>query len=136
MRSLHAMLSLSLCLLLGACAANRPVLYASGGPPAGGDAAIAECHAEAIAAGVQPTGGQVGETARETGRGAAIGAATGAVGGAIAGSAARGAGIGAATGATAALLNSVFSPAAPNPAYRAYVERCLRDRGFEPVGWQ
>lgn len=136
MRSPSTVLPLCLCLLLGGCASNRPVLYASGGPPTGGDAAIADCHAAALAAGVQPTGGQVGEVARETGRGAAIGAATGAVGGAIAGAAGRGAGIGAATGATAALLNSVFSPAAPNPAYRAYVERCLRDRGFEPVGWQ
>ena len=54
---------------------------------------------------------------------------------ALAGAAGRGAGIGAAMGATVALISSVFSPAAPNPAYRAFVERCLRDRGFEPVGW-
>ena len=55
---------------------------------------------------------------------------------ALAGAAGRGAGIGAAMGATAALISSVFSPAAPNPAYRAFVERCLRDRSFEHVGWQ
>lgn len=128
---------LSLVAILGAgCVTNQPILYSSTGTAGGGDAAIAECHNLAVAAGAQPTGGQVGEVTRYTTRGAALGAATGAVGGAIAGAAGRGAGIGAATGATAALISSVFRPAAPNPAYRAFVERCLRDRGFESVGWQ
>jgi outer membrane lipoprotein SlyB len=122
-------------LLLAACATNKPVLYSSTGAASGGDAAIAECHNLAVAAGAQPTG-QAGTTAREAGRGATIGAASGAVGGAIAGNAASGAGIGAATGVTAALINSIFSSPAPNPAYRAFVERCLRDRGFDPVGWE
>lgn len=121
--------------LCAGCAANKPVLYSSTGA-GGGEAAIAECHELAVAAGATPTGGQVGDAARDTVRGAAVGGATGAVGGALAGAAGRGAGIGAVTGATAALIGSVFTPAAPNPAYRAFVERCLRDRGFEPVGWQ
>ena len=118
------------------CATNKPILYSSAGTTGGGEAAIAECHALAVAAGAHPTGGQIGEVARDTTRGAALGAATGAVGGALAGAAGRGAGIGAAMGATAVLIGSVFSPAAPNPAYRAFVERCLRDRSFEHVGWQ
>lgn len=122
--------------LLAACATNKPVLYSSTGTAGGGEAAIAECHNLALAAGAQPTGSQSGTIARETGRGAAIGGATGAVGGAVVGAAGRGAGIGAVTGATAALINSIFYSPAPNPAYRAYVERCLRDRGFDPVGWQ
>lgn len=129
------MLSLISALCAG-CATNEPILYSSTGETAGGEAAIAECHNLALAAGAQPTGGQVGEVARDTTRGAALGAATGAVGGAIAGSAGSGAGIGAATGATASLLHSIFGSDAPNPAYRAFVERCLRDRGFEPVGWK
>ena len=70
---------------LAACASNRPVLYAaSGAVPGGADAAIAEGEKLATTAGAQPSGGQVGETARNT----------------------------------------------------AYVERCLKDRGFDPVGWQ
>lgn len=123
-------------LLCAGCATHKPILYSSAGSQAGADAAIAECHNLAVAAGAQPTGGQVGQAARDTTKGAALGAATGAVGGAIAGNAGSGAGIGAATGATAALIHSLFTPAAPNPAYRAFVERCLRDRGFDPVGWQ
>ena len=122
---------------LAACASNRPVLYAAGGAaPGGADAAIAECEKLATAAGAQPSGGQVGETARNTAKGAALGAATGAVGGALAGAAMRGAGIGAVTGVAATLVSSFFTAPAPNPAYRAYVERCLKDRGFDPVGWQ
>ena len=123
-------------LALAACATNKPVLYSANGTPANADSAIAECQQMAIGAGAQPTGGQVGQIARDSTKGAAVGAATGVVGGAIAGAAGRGAGIGAATGATFALINSLFSAPAPNPAYRAYVERCLRDRGFDPVGWQ
>lgn len=123
--------------MLGAsCTTNKPILYSSAGTSGGGEAAIAECHRLAVSAGAEPTGGQVGGVARDATKGAALGAATGAVGGAVVGAAGRGAGIGAATGATAALISSVFSPAAPNPAYRAFVERCLRERGFDPVGWQ
>jgi outer membrane lipoprotein SlyB len=122
--------------LVSGCATNKPVLYSSAGTAGGGEAAIAECHNLAVAAGAQPTGGQAVEVARDTGRGAAMGAATGVVGGALVGAAGRGAGIGAVTGATAGLLSSLFSSPAPNPAYRAYVERCLRERGFDPVGWQ
>ncbi len=129
-------LILLMSVMLTACATNQPILYSSTGAAGGGATAIAACHQLAVAAGAQPTGGQVGDAARDTTKGAALGAATGAVGGALVGAAGRGAGIGAVTGATAALISSVFSPAAPNPAYRAFVERCLRDRGFEPVGWQ
>ncbi len=133
MRCALALLS---AVILSACATNQPILYSSTGTGGGGDTAIAACHQLAVAAGAQPNGGQLGDAARNTTKGAALGAATGAVGGALAGAPGRGAGIGAVTGATAGLITSVFSPAAPNPAYRAFVERCLRERGFEPVGWQ
>jgi outer membrane lipoprotein SlyB len=123
--------------LLSACASNRPILYSTSGvAPTGADAAIAECEKLATAAGAASNGGQLGASARSTAKGAALGAATGAVGGAFVGAAARGAGIGAVTGATATLINSLFNAPAPNPAYRAYVERCLKDRGFDPVGWR
>lgn len=122
-------------LALGACASNQPVVYQQAGAQGGVDAAIAECSRLAAAAGAQPTSG-VGTTAREAATGGAIGAATGAVGGAIAGNAGSGAMIGAATGATATLIRNLLNEPAPNPAFRAYVERCLRDRGFDVVGWQ
>ncbi len=122
--------------LLGACASNQPVVYQADGA-AGGDveAAIADCSRLAEQAGARP-GGTTSTTVRRTAEGAAVGAATGAVGGAIAGNAGEGAAIGAATGATVNLIRNLFNEPAPNPAYRGYVERCLRDRGYDVVGWQ
>ncbi len=122
-------------LALGACARHQPIVYQTGGAPGGVEAAIAECRGLAERAGAQQTGG-AGTTVRDAAAGGALGAATGAVGGAIAGNAGSGAAIGAATGATATLLRNLLNEPAPNPAYRAYVERCLRERGYDVVGWQ
>lgn len=135
---LTPLLPLVTALLLGACAGNQPVLYTSpaGGDPNAGAAAAAECGRLAEQAGATRYGGQVGQTATDTARNAAAGAAAGAVGGAIAGNVAQGAGIGAAGAAAATLVQRIFAPPAPNPAYRAYVERCLRDKGYETVGWK
>lgn len=122
--------------LLGACASNQPLVYQADGAASGNvDAAIAECSRLAEQAGARP-GGATGTTVRRTAEGAAVGAATGAVGGVIAGNAGEGAAIGAATGATVNLIRNLFNEPAPNPAYRGYVERCLRDRGHDVVGWQ
>lgn len=127
-----------LLVLLAGCASNRPVIYdgSGGGDKVASDAAVAECGRLATAAGATPYGGNVGDMAGATVRGAAVGAAGGAVGGAIAGNVAQGAGIGAASAAAVTLVQGLFAPQAPNPAYRVYVERCLRDKGFETVGWQ
>ncbi|MEM9441730.1 MAG: glycine zipper family protein, partial [Pseudomonadota bacterium] len=76
-----------------------------------------------------------GRAARDTAIGGAAGGATGAVGGAILGNAGRGAAFGAATGATAGLVRSIFSRPQPSGAYKNFVDRCLRERGYEPVGW-
>lgn len=132
----HLLLTLSL--VLGGRASNQPVIYAgpNGGDRGVSDAAVAECGRLAEAAGAKPYGGQAGEVAKDTARGAATGAAAGAIGGAIAGNVGQGAGIGAATGAAVNLVQKLFVPAAPNPAYRAYVERCLADKGYQTVGWQ
>lgn len=130
-------LCLALGLLLSGCASNQPVIYAgpTGGDRAVSDAAVAECGRLATAAGASQYGGEVGGVAKDTVRGAATGAAAGAIGGAIAGNVGQGAGIGAATGAALSLVQKLFVPAAPNPAYRAFVERCLQDKGYQTVGW-
>ncbi len=135
---LTPLLPLVSALLLSACASNQPVLYTSpaGADPNAGAAAVAECSRLAEQAGASNYGGQVGQTATDTARNAAAGAAAGAVGGAIAGNVAQGAGIGAAGAAAATLVQRIFAPPAPNSAYRAYVERCLRDKGYETVGWK
>ena len=47
----------------------------------------------------------------------------------------NGVGAGAKTGGTPGRLESLFSRA-PDPVYAAFVDRCLRERGYEPIGWK
>ena len=67
---------------------------------------------------------------------AAKGSAWGAVGGAVVGHPGRGAMVGAASGATAGFLRGLFRRSAPSQAYKQVVQRCLTERGYEPVGWE
>jgi uncharacterized protein YcfJ len=80
-------------------------------------------------------------TAKEVGKDTAVGgvggAAVGAVAGAVSGGGAgRGAAIGAATGATAGAVHGAVKSSGPNPIYKSFVDRCLRDKGYEVIGWQ
>lgn len=130
---------------LTGCSAQRPVLYPNAHLKTVGNAAaeqdISACMAEAdsyIKSG-GATEQKTRNVAKGTAVGAATGAATGAVGGAIAGSAGQGAAVGAATGATAGFLGSlfgIFGDSGPSPTYQRYVERCLQERGYEPIGWE
>jgi hypothetical protein len=127
-------------LALAGCAAPRPVLYPNdhlervGQGQAKED--IAACEQLAANAGASPAPGRAGRSAGNTVAGGAAGAATGAVGGAVLGNAGRGAAVGAATGATAGLIRSLFSRPEPSGAYRSFVDKCLRERGYDPVGWE
>jgi len=130
---------------LAACAARRPVLYPNAqlqrvGAQAA-DRDIDDCLQRADA--YVSSGGQSGTVARDvagsTAIGAGSGAAIGAVGGAITGSAGEGAAVGAATGGTAGLLGGLFGAShshGPDPVYAAFVDRCLRERGYDPIGWK
>jgi hypothetical protein len=74
------------------------------------------------------------------GTGAAVGAAGGAAGGAVLGragvGAAAGAAGGAAAGATRGVVHEMVRNRGPSPVYRNFVNRCLRDKGYDPIGWQ
>jgi hypothetical protein len=51
----------------------------------------------------------------------------------------QGAVIGAATVATAGLLSGIFDAwgsCEVDPVYSNFVDRCLRERGYEPIGWK
>ena len=126
-------------LALAGCAAPSPVLYPNAHLESVGraqaDRDIADCETLARNNGANPAAGSGERAARNTAVGGAAGGATGAVGGAILGSAGRGAAFGAATGATAGLMRSIFSRPQPSGAYKTFVDRCLAERGYEPVGW-
>lgn len=126
--------------VMAGCASTRPVLYPNEHFKAAGTKAaerdIDDCMRLAELAGADSSGSGVGEGAARTAGGAAIGAASGAVGGAIVGAAGSGSAIGAASGATASLLYWLFGNRTErSPAFENYVNQCLQERGYQPVGW-
>ena len=126
--------------LLGGCAGPRPVLYPNeqlrSVGQAQADRDIADCRQLAEQAGASPGADQAERAAGGAARGGAIGGATGAAGGAVLGRPGTGAAVGAATGATASFMRGLFSRPQPSGAYRNVVDRCLRERGYEPMGWE
>jgi hypothetical protein len=126
-------------LAMEGCASTKPILYPNEhfntvGPEAA-ERDIEYCMDLAESAGADSAGSDVGEGAARTAGSAAVGAASGAVGGAIVGSAGSGSAIGAASGATAGLLYWLFGDPQRNPAFENFVNQCLQERGYQPVGW-
>jgi outer membrane lipoprotein SlyB len=126
-------------LLTAGCASTKPVLYPndhfSGVGQETAERDIENCMRLAESAGADSAGSSVGQGAAQTAGGAAVGAASGAVGGAVVGAAGSGSAIGAASGATAGLLHWLFSKPQRSPAFENFVDRCLQERGYQPVGW-
>jgi len=124
--------------LTGCARTQKPVLYPNakfrevGRPQAERD--IEECRTLAQEY-VESSAG------KDVGRGAVGGAAGGAAVGAVAGTvsgrgAGSGAAVGAATGATAGVVRGAFQQTAPSPVYKGFVSRCLKERGYDVIGWQ
>jgi uncharacterized protein YcfJ len=133
--------ALVLSLLAGAasgCRSYEPVLY----PNAKleqvyqdeVDRDIAFCEANAKEYTENPS--RAKRAAGDAAEGAVVGGATGAAAGAVLGSVGRGAGAGAAAGAAGGLARGIFTSREPSPVYRAFVERCLTDRGYDVIGWE
>ena len=127
-------------LILSACAAPKPILYPNAHLQQVGeevaDRDIDECREMAKNAGATPSQGKSGQVAGSTAVGGAIGSAAGAEGGAVIGHPGRGAMVGAAGGATAGFLRGLFRRSPPSNAYKQFVQRCLQERGYDPVGWE
>ena len=66
--------------------------------------------------------------------GAAVGASAGLVGGPT--GIAIGAAAGGAVGTVLGLLAGTYKPVQPGQEYAAFVERCLKEKGYETEGWQ
>lgn len=132
-------LALVIALAVEGCASTQPVLYPNEHYKAAGSEAaerdIKICMDLAESAGADSGGSDAGDAAATTAGGAAIGAASGAVGGAVVGAAGSGSAIGAVSGATAGLLHWIFSEPERSPAFENFVNKCLQERGYQPVGW-
>ncbi|MEJ2168552.1 MAG: cell envelope biogenesis protein OmpA [Desulfobacterales bacterium] len=121
-----------------ACARERPVLYPNAhlkhvGKSAA-EADIDACIQMAIDYGAKENSGV--KIAKDTGKGAAVGGAAGAAVGAVVGNLGRGAAAGAAGGGAAAMTRSALNSGKPDPVFKNFVEQCLRDKGYQPVGWR
>ena len=124
-------------LLLQACASKQPVLYPNARYLSAGksvaETAVRECIALANSSGAG--GERFIEVVEDTAKVAVVGAGTGAVSGALFGRAGKGAAVGAVAGGTANLLYGLLESDEPEGLYKHFVERCLRDKGYDPVGW-
>lgn len=131
-------LLLTTILLVAACSPMRPVLYPNDYfkqvGPAKADQDIDACFqmANDYKAGTDKTK----EIAKDTGKAAVAGAATGAVVGAIVGEAGTGSAIGAAGSATAALGMWFMRSGEPDPIFKQFVDQCLMEKGYLPIGWK
>ncbi|WP_319407188.1 cell envelope biogenesis protein OmpA [uncultured Desulfosarcina sp.] len=126
-------------LMVSACSAKRPVFYPNdhlqtvGKTQARADAD--QCMAEAKEYGVKNDAGKTvgGRAVKGATLGAAISAVVSAV---LGGNVGRAAGAGAAGGATAGAVSGAIDADEPDAVFRNYVNRCLRERGYEVIGWQ
>ena len=124
--------------LLGACASPRPVLYPNEHAIEVGDDQVRkdinECTQLAKNSGAKSN--NTGEVAKETAGSATEGAATGAATGAVTGNAATAAAVGAISRGMNRFFSGMRRNNEPSAAYKEIVERCLLDKGYEPVGWK
>ncbi|HVO94225.1 MAG TPA: hypothetical protein VMT22_15355 [Terriglobales bacterium] len=128
------------------CASSRPILYPNEQlKRVGADAAnrdVDDCLRQAE--NYVPSNGRAGKVAAGAATSAAtssvVGAAAGAAGGSIVGRAGTGAAIGgaggAAGGATRGFLHGISGKNEPTPVQKNFVNRCLREKGYSPIGWE
>ena len=80
---------------------------------------------------------RAGEVGLRTTRNAAIAAATGAaISAIVGGNVGEAAAAGAAGAGTATVAGEVLKPEEADPIFRNFVEKCLRDKGYEVMGWR
>jgi outer membrane lipoprotein SlyB len=74
--------------------------------------------------------------ARKTAGGAALGGASAGAWGIVRGDALERAAAGAAAGGAAGAVKGTMESGETSPVFRNFVQRCLRERGYEVIGWQ
>jgi len=126
-----------ICLLLAGCSVKRPVLYPNAKLQKVGQSQaqmdIDVCCRMAEAYLTSHPGKEIAADAAKTG---VVGAATGAAVGAVYGGAGRGAAAGAAAGVVGSTANGMFRTREPSPTFMNFVNRCLHEKGYEPIGWE
>ncbi len=135
-RSLPILVALLLCSV--GCAPKRPVFYPNATLERKGEAAaqrdIDECIELARQAGYERN--VAADAAKKGVKGGVAGGAVGAAVGAVDGKVGRNAGRGAAGGAAAGVVSAAFKSRDPDAFERAFVDRCLAERGYQVLGWR
>ena len=123
---------------LSACSMKKPVLYPNDHLNAVGKtqakADIEACMEMAKESGVNPE--RTEKVAGRSAAGATIGAITGLAVGAVLGDSGKNAMAGAVGGGTGGCLSGIFESSDPDPLFKNFVERCLQEKGYSPVGWR
>ena len=126
-------------MLVAACASSKPIMYPNEQVKEAGDEQVQkdidECIQLAEDSGAESSGsGKVAkETAGSAAEGAATGAATGAIGG---GNPATSAAVAVVRSGISGIFSSMRASSEPSAEYKQIVERCLIDKGYEPIGWK
>lgn len=124
--------------LLAGCATQRPVLYPNEHLKQGGNekaqADIDACMRLANESGAKSSVDE--RIGKQTAGGAVVGGVSGAVLGSFWGALGRGGLIGAAAGAAGGLTRGLIQADQPDALLRNFVNRCLREKGYEPIGWK
>ena len=131
-------LLVSTAVLMSACAKKRPVLYPnatyqSAGPTVA-QSDIDDCIQMAADYGHATDRGK--NVAGSTVTGAAVGAAVGGAVGLVTGRPGRGLAAGAAGGGAGGMARGAIKSGTPDEIERRFVEQCLRDKGYQVVGWK
>ena len=123
-------------LFFSGCASHGPVLYPNDNLKTVGEERskldIQECERQAS---VYVKSNAAADTAKSTAIGGAAGAVVGGAVGAVTGDLGRGAAAGAAGGGATGLLSGLFRGSKPSPTHMNYVDRCLREKGYDVIGW-
>jgi outer membrane lipoprotein SlyB len=137
-RGVFLLLAFLVVSLLAGCATQRPVLYPNEQLKQGGNekaqADIDACMRLAKESGA--TSNVDERIAKQTAGGAVVGGVSGAVLGTFWGALGRGGLIGAAAGAAGGLTRGLIQADEPDALFRNFVNRCLRGKGYEPIGWK
>ncbi len=129
-----------LMLLLAACAAKpvQPVLYPNETLEKAGkataEADIQACMATARESGIKEN--RDGQVAEKATKGAVVGAVASGAWGLVMGDAGQRAAAGAAAGAASGAVVGAMDASELDPVFKNFVEKCLRDKGYEVIGWQ
>ena len=129
---------LGIALLMAACAKKRPVLYPNATYQTAGAAVaqadIDQCFRMAAEHGLKTDPDK--NIAVATAKGASTGAVVGGAVGAVRGHPGKGAAVGAAGAGSAGMMREAWKSGDPDEIERRFVNQCLREKGYQVIGWK